>query len=107
MFGKFFDTAEVDRFADWILSELKRSLPPQPGTDKDNVARRAGKVNERISRRTSEFVQGTKLNLYTKARLAARVREGMSAHGYPAGFVKAFSYDLLAQVQTASRQLRR
>ena len=107
MFGNFFNTAEVDQYADWIVDELKRSLPPGFDPDKDSVARRAGKLNERLAKRTSEFTQKTSLNIYKKARLAARVREGMSANGYPATFVKSFSYDLLARLQMAATQLKR
>jgi hypothetical protein len=68
MFGKLFNTTEVDRFADWIVSEVRNALPPA----------------------------------HKKARLAARVREGMNAHGYPEPFIKSFSYDLLTRIQTVS-----
>ncbi|MFI4890371.1 MAG: hypothetical protein ACHQIL_07555 [Steroidobacterales bacterium] len=107
MFGNFFKTAEVDQYADWIVDELRRSLPPGFNPDKDSIARRAGKLDERIAKRTAEFTQNTSLNIYKKARLAARVREGMSANGYPAAFVKSFSYDLLARLQMAASQPKR
>lgn len=107
MFGNFFNTAEVDKFADWIVEELKRLLPPGFDPDKDSVGRRAEKLNERIAKRTVEFTQQTSLNIYKKARLAARVREGMSTSGYPATFVKSFSYDLLARLQMAASQPKR
>jgi cell division septum initiation protein DivIVA len=107
MFGNFFNTAEVDKFADWIVEELKRLLPPGFDPDKDSVGRRAEKLNERIAKRTAEFTQQTSLNIYKKARLAARVREGMSTSGYPATFVKSFSYDLLARLQMAASQPKR
>jgi hypothetical protein len=107
MFGNFFNTAEVDQYADWIVEELKRTLPAGFDPDKDSVARRAGKLNERIDKRTAAFAQQTSLNIYKKARLAARVREGMSANGYPATFVKSFSYDLLARLQMAASKRKR
>jgi hypothetical protein len=107
MFANFFNTAEVDKYADWIVDEVKRLLPPGFDPDKDSVGRRADKLNERITRRTIEFTQQTSLNIYKKARLAARVREGMSANGYPATFVKSFSYDLLARLQMAASQPKR
>ncbi len=101
MFASFFDTAAVDDFADWIVAEVKQSLPPgySPGTK--NIADRAQKLNERIGKRTTEFKQTTRLNIYKKARLAARVREGMAAHGFPEPFVKSFSLDLLSRLQAA------
>lgn len=104
MFGSFFKTADVDQYADWIVAEVKRSLPAgySPGTK--NIAERAEKLNESIAKKTAEFSRSTKLNIYKKARLAARVREGMSAHGYPEPFVKSFSIDLLARLQAASKQ---
>jgi hypothetical protein len=102
MFGSFFNTAATDEFADWIVAEVKRSLPPgySPGTK--NIADRADKLDKSITVRTTEFrKENPRLNIYKKARLAARVREGMSAHGYPEPFVKSFSYDLLTRLQRA------
>jgi hypothetical protein len=107
MIGNFFKTADVDQFADSIVAEVKRSLPPAgfaPGTK--NIANRAEKLNVTISKQTAEFTRGSKLNIYKKARLAARVREGMNALGYPKPFIKSFSYDLLARLQTAAKQAR-
>jgi hypothetical protein len=107
MFGSFFNTAEVDKYADWIVSEVKRSLPPGSDPSRKNIAEQAEKLNERIAQRTGEFTKKTSLNIYKKAHLAARVREGMNAHGYPEPFVKSFSYDLLARIQRSStRQAR-
>ena len=102
MFGDMFNTEEVDRYADWIVDELKRSLPPGFDADKDSVARRAAKLHERLAKHTSEFTQKTRLNIYKKARLAARVREGMGGLGYPAAFIKSFSYDVIARLQLSS-----
>jgi hypothetical protein len=107
MLGNFFKTAEVDQFADWIVTEVKRALPAgfSPGTK--NIADRAEKLNVSITKRTVEFARTSSLNIYKKARLAARVREGMSAHGYSEAFVKSFSLDLLTRLQAASKQHNR
>jgi hypothetical protein len=107
MFGKFFKTADVDQFADLIVTEVKQALPAgfSPGTK--NIADRAEKLNANIAKRTAEFKRTSSLNIYKKARLAARVREGMSAHGYPDAFVKSFSFDLLARLQAESKQHNR
>ena len=101
MFGNLFKTAEVDEYADWIVAEVKRSLPPgySPGTR--NIEERAEKLNASVGARTVEFVRTVKLNIYKKARLAARVREGMDAHGYPKPFIQSFSMDLLRRIQAA------
>jgi len=107
MFGNLFKTSDVDEYADWIVAEVKRALPAgyAPGTK--NIADRAEKLNASITKRTEEFTRTAKLNIYRKARLAARVREGMSAHGYPQAFVKSFSYDLLNRLQAASKPRNR
>ena len=107
MFSNFFNFAEVDTYADWIVEEVKRQLPPGFDPSRESVGRRREKLHARIDKRTIEFTQQTSLNIYKKARLAARVREGMSANGYPAPFVKSFSYDLLAKLQVAARQVKR
>jgi hypothetical protein len=96
MFESFFKTAEVDQFADSIVTEVKRSLPPGFAPGVKNIGERTEKLDAAIAR-------NTKLNIYKKARLAARGREGMSAHGYPEPFVKAFSVDLLRRLQAASK----
>lgn len=104
MFGNFFNTAAVDEFADWIVAEVKNALPAgfSPGTK--NIADRAEKLNQSIAKGVADFTRKSRLNIYKKARLAARVREGMSAHGYPEAFVKSFSLDLLSRFQVASKQ---
>jgi len=104
MFGNFFNTVEVDRFADSIVDEVKRALPAGYSPDTKNISERADKLNLTIGKRTGEFTRTCKLNIYKKARLAARVREGMSAHGYPEPFVKSFSLDLLSRLQKLSKQ---
>jgi hypothetical protein len=103
MFEKLLSTPEVDRFAEWIVAEVKKNLPAAPGPGARNIAQRAEKLNRQIDQQTKAFCQSTKLSIYRRARLAARVREGMSAHGYPDSFVKAFSYDLLQRIQAASK----
>src|SRR5450432_3181623 len=104
MFGNFFNCAEVHTYADWIVKEVTRQLPPGFDPDRESAGRKKEKLYARIDKRTIEFTRQTSLNVYKKARLAARVRDRMSANGYPAPFVKSFSYDLLAKLQMAARQ---
>jgi hypothetical protein len=104
MFGKVFSTTEVNRFADWIVNEVKNALPPAFDPSAKNIAQRAEKLNKQIEEQTRGFLKSTTLNIYKKARLAARVREGMSAHGYPEPFVKSFSLDLLRRMQAVSKK---
>jgi hypothetical protein len=104
MLKRFFDTSEVDNFADSILSEVKRALPLNA---KPKVARKVGaradKLDALITKKVAEFVKATKLNVYKKARLTARIRQGMSSLGYSERFVKSFSLDLLARIEAVSR----
>jgi len=104
MFSSFFNTSAVDEFADAIVADVKRFLPPGFAPGMKNIDDRAEKLNQRIAQRTGEFRNATpSLNIYKKAHLAARVRETMTAHGYPEPFVKSFSYELLARLQSAPK----
>ena len=107
MFGNFFDTTEVDRFADWVIGEVKRALPPAHDPSAKNIAQRADNLNKQIEQQTQVFCASTKLNIYKKARLAARVREAMDAHGYPKPFIQSFSLDLLRRIQATSNKAAR
>jgi hypothetical protein len=103
MFREFFDTTEVDRFADWVVGEFKRELPPKRNPPPTNVSDRTNKLDQLISNKTREFVESTKLNVYKKARLASRVREGMTGLGYPDSFIKSVTYDLIARIQSPKK----
>lgn len=105
MIASFFNTSATTEFADWIVAELKRALPPEaaPLKKKKHLSR-AHQLDQNIERRVAEFARATPLNVYKKARLVARVREGMTAHGYPEGFVKSFSLELIARIETAAKE---
>jgi len=100
MLKRFFDTAEVDSFADEIVGEVKRALPLNA---KPKVARkvgaRANRLDALVTKKVAEFVKATKLNVYKKARLAARIRDEMTSLGYSERFVKSFSLDLIARIE--------
>jgi hypothetical protein len=103
MFGRFFDTTSVDEFADWVVEEVKRALPPAFDPNLKNVSGKVDRLDRRIAERTTSFAQSSRLNLYQKARLASRVQEGMSAFGYPKPFIKSFSMDIVKRVMSTSR----
>jgi hypothetical protein len=103
MIGKLFNSPEVDRFADWIVGEVKKALPVKPTPSQANIPQRAERLFKQIEQQAKIFSQSTKLSIYKRARLAARVREGMSAHGYSESFVKGFTFDLLRQIQAAAK----
>jgi hypothetical protein len=104
MIASFFNTTRTNEFADWIVGEIKRAAPPDSAPRKKKDVIRARKMDENIGRQVVEFTRTTPLNIYKKARLAARVREGMSALGYPRAFVKAFSFELIEQIQAAAKK---
>jgi hypothetical protein len=104
VFGKFFDTADVDRFGDWILGEMRKALPPTHDASVKNIGQKADRLNKTIEQQTAVFCKSTKLNIYKKARLAARVREGMQADGYPKPFVQSFSIHLLRTIEVVSKR---
>jgi hypothetical protein len=103
MFAGFFDTTTTIELADWIVAELKRAVPPDLGQHEKKHMIRAKQMEENIAKRVVDFSRSTRLNVYKKARLAARVREGMSALGYPESFVTSFSYELVARLQAAEK----
>jgi hypothetical protein len=103
MIASFFDTTKTNEFADWIVAEVKRAAPPDSPARKKKHAIRAREMDENIARRVVEFTRTTRLNIYKKACLAARVRQGMSAHGYPEAFVNSFSFELIARIQAAAK----
>ena len=103
MFGRFFDTTTVDEYADWIVDEVKRTLPAAFDPSLRNVSEKVDRLDKRIEQRTTAFTQQSKLNIYQKARLASRIQEGMSAFGYPKPFIKTFSMDVVRRVMVTSR----
>ena len=103
MFANFFNTTSTIEFADLIVAELKRAVPPDSVPSKKKHVIRARQVDENIARLVVELTRTTSLNIYKKARFAARVRESMSEHGYPEAFVNSFSYELLARIQAAAK----
>jgi hypothetical protein len=104
---KFFDTTEVDQYADWVVEEVKRTLPPEKSTQgPKKMDRRAGGLDLRIFNQTEALARTVKLNVYKKARLTARVREQMSAHGYSQSFIDALALNLIQRLTAAGKSSR-
>ena len=102
MFGSFFDTTEVDQYADWVVEEVKKAVPL--GRSVKNAADRVNQLSSVLGSRTAEFARASRLNIYKKARLAERVRNGLKDLGYPAAFIESLSVDLLTRIATASKR---
>jgi hypothetical protein len=104
MFGKFFDTAEVDRFARDVVAELLKLSPPEGGKGGKQAAERRKKLDDRLSRMIVQLARGVRLNVYQKAKLGPRLQDAMESAGYPADFSKSFSYEVVIRVaQSAPR----
>ena len=104
MFGKLFDTSGVDQYADWVVAEVKRSLPPGQPPNVRNLADRMEILNQRIAKQTLTLLKDHRLNIYKKARLTARLRESLQALGYPTSFVDPFSLDLINRIRIAAKK---
>ena len=104
MLKRIFDTTEVDRFADVLLEELKRALPTNAKAKvAKKIGARADALDMLVDHKVAEFVKTAKLNVFKKARLGSRLREGITELGYSEDFVKSFSLDVLSRVQAASK----
>lgn len=103
MFGKYFDTSEVDKFADWVVEEVKRALPASLDPTLTDVQKKVDRLDKRIGEQATTFAKDSKLNLYKKARLASRLQEGMTSHGYPKPFIRTFSLEVVRRVTVASQ----
>jgi hypothetical protein len=104
---KWFDSTEVDKFADWLTSELLKRYPPT-GLDADpkKATRRLQKVHDNLFRRLEAFAREHTLNLYTRARLGNRVKWAMREAGYPPNFVEAFSHEVVTVISVVHARPR-
>ena len=99
----WFNTQELDEFADSLVAELKQRFPP-PG---DKIAR--GKGFERLTRsfgvtftRIDAFARTQRLNFYKKAHFANRIRWSLAEAGYPQDFVATMTQELLLHLSPPS-----
>jgi len=104
---KWFDTREVDSFAQWVIAELTQRLPPASlETDDRKTLDRIRRMNEYISLRATTFAREQKPNFYKRARLANKVKWGMREAGYTARFADTFSYELATLITVSARRKR-
>jgi hypothetical protein len=105
MLFAWFNTREVDEFADSVVAELLQRFPPS-GVDLSTkkAVERLMKNVDRLMLRVSDFASGHELNLYKKARFGNRIRWGLREAQYPARFVEVMTYELVTQLTLASRK---
>jgi hypothetical protein len=103
MFG-WFDTKDVDAFAQWVVDDLLERLPPASlGRADRKTSERVHRMSEAISGRVREFASGKKPNLYQRAHLGNRVKWALRETGYPDDFVATFVTELMTLVTVAGR----
>jgi hypothetical protein len=100
---RWFDTKELDQFADAVVAELVRHHPPPGGgiTGKkafERLRRSFGATFDRIDR----FLAAHKLNIYKKAHFANRMRWALAEAGYPADFVSTMTREVVTHVTIAA-----
>lgn len=100
----WFDTREVDEFADSVVAELLRRFPPS-GVDLSTkkAVERVTKNVDSLMRQVAEFARGHRLNVYKKARFGNRVKWALKEARYPDLFVDVMTHELVTQVTVASR----
>ena len=102
-----FNSKEVDEFADSIVAELRERHPPRAdvAAGAKEVAR-LRRVFSKIFARIDSFGRVHRLNLYTKARLANRIRWGLKDAGYREDFVETATQEVTTHVALAGSRAR-
>ena len=103
MVFKWFDTAEVDAFADAIVKLFMDRFPPSEfaaaGRKREERFR---KVHVALAREMQDFRKSHSLNIYKKARLANRFKWALKEAGYPDPFIDELAYELAALTAVAA-----
>ena len=93
---KWFDSKEVDKFADWVSSEIVKRYPPTGlDTDPKKATQRLQKVHQSLVFRVEAFARENKLNVYKRARLGNRIKWAMRDAGYPLQFSESFTHEVV------------
>jgi hypothetical protein len=99
----WFNCKEVDEFADGVVADLAKRVPPSAvGSPAKKTAERLKSTNDMIFARADAFARSQRLNIYKKAHLGNRVKWALKEAGYPQDFVDALTYELVTVVTLAS-----
>lgn len=94
---KWFDTKQVDGFADALVKLFTSRFPPTeftaPGKKSEERFR---KVHAALAREVTTFRASHPLNIYQKARLANRFKWALKDAGYPDAFIEELTTELAA-----------
>jgi len=108
MLGKLFKTKEVDEFADSLVADLVKRLPPSGlSMPAKKAVERLRKTHDVVFRRIETFARAQTLGIYRKARLGNRVKWALVDAGYPSDFVETLTIELVTVVTLVSRERKR
>ncbi|WP_395686738.1 hypothetical protein [Caenimonas koreensis] len=97
MVFKWFDTVEVDAFADATVKMFMERFPPSEFTAAGKKQQeRFRKVHAALAREMQDFRKTHSLNIYQKARLANRFKWALKDAAYPDAFIDELAYELAA-----------
>jgi hypothetical protein len=103
MFG-WFNTKELDAFADALLAELRERVPPDTQVSGKKGFERATRTFGSAFARIDAFARDGRLNLYKKAHFANRVRWALKEAGYPDDFCATMTQELLMHLSPPRRE---
>jgi hypothetical protein len=97
------DCSKVDAFADAVVADLLKRVPPSGAGAAKKAAERLRRTQDVIFARAETFARAERPNFYKKARLGNRVRWSLKEAGYPAEFAAELSEELVSVITLASR----
>ena len=105
---KWFNSQEVDKFADWLISEIIKRYPPEGlDTDSKKSGQRLKKVLDSLFLRIEAFAEKNVLNIYQRARLGNRVKWAMRDAGYPLAFSESFTHEVVTVITVMNARTKR
>ncbi len=105
MLGGWFNTQELDAFADALVADLVRRFPPSAeGSEGRKQFEKLRRTFGATFQRIDAYAASHRLNLYKKARFANRIRWALRDAGYPADFVRTMTQEAVAHMTLASRR---
>jgi|RhiMetdeSRZDD1v2_1073273.scaffolds.fasta_scaffold35845_5 hypothetical protein len=104
MIAGWFDTKELDAFADSLVAELVERFPPageRAAGQKtfDKLRRTFGATFDKVD----AYARSHKLNVFRKAHFANHMRWALKEAGYAPEFVSTMTQELVAHVTLAAR----
>lgn len=104
----WFNSREVDKFADWLAAEIIKRYPPDGlDTDSKKSSQRLKRVLDSLFQRIEAFAAENVLNIYQRARLGNRVKWAMREAGYPLAFSESFTHEVVTVITVMNARTRK